>query len=150
MDIRCVTRKRIWEVDCWSLDAALAASFEWRDFANLLHSHGHALDLSKPEALIELRAQCLVHECCHSENPVSLRLENLMNDWHRKMLDFFDRRTPSEVVEFVLTVDLGKQVSTGALFWALGSDARDGFDCIRRRFHQRFQIFSARRPRVHC
>ena len=31
MDAKCLTRKRIWEIDCLSLDAAIAASFEFFD-----------------------------------------------------------------------------------------------------------------------
>lgn len=138
-------RKRIWEVDCMSLDAAIAASFDWRDLINILQGNGHTIDLRRPESHLEFQAQCLIHECCHSENAVSLRIESLLNDWHRKAITQLDHRTPAEVVEYVLTVSWKKRNSYAGLFWALGSDPRDGFDCIRRRFHQRFQIFSARR-----
>lgn len=145
MDIQCVTRKRIWEIDCWSLDTAIAASFDWRDFVNILQGSGHSFDPSKPESLLDLQAQCLIHEYCHSENPVSIRIENLMNEWHKRTLDLFDGWTPSAVAEHVLTVPLDKKSTYGAIFWALGSDSRGGLDCIRRRFHQRFQVVSARR-----
>ncbi len=145
MNVKCLTRKRIWEVDCWSLDAAMAASFDWRDFINMLQGHGQRFDLQKPEAILELQAQCLIHEYCHSENSVSTKLESLLNDWHKKTIEYLDSRTPSEVAEYVLTLSWVKKSAYGGLFWALGSDPRDGFHCIRRRFHQRFQIFSVRR-----
>ena len=148
MNVECLTRKRIWEVDCWSLDAAIAASFDWRELINMLQAKGHAFDLAKPDAVLELRAQCLIHEYCHSENEVSLRLENLLNDWHDKTVRQFSGWSPSQVAEHVLTVSLSGEKTYGALFWALGSDSRNGFDCIRRRFHQRFQLFSVRRPGV--
>ncbi len=145
MNVECLTRKRIWEVDCWSLDAAIAASFDWKDLANILQGHGHDFNLRKPETVLELQMQRLIHEYSHSENPVSLKLEDLLNDWHRNIIRFLEACPPPEVAEHVLTAPWPKKSSYAGLFWALGSDPREGFDCIRRRFHQRFQIFSARR-----
>ncbi len=145
MDVKCLTRKRIWEVDCLSLDAAMAASFDWRELINMLQAEGRQFDFRKPEPLLEYQAHCLIHEYCHSENPVSLRIENLLHEWHKRTVLLFDAWTPSEIAEHVLSIPLGKKAAFAGLFWALGSDAREGFDCIRRRFHQRFQIFSARR-----
>ena len=145
MNTNCLTRKRIWEVDCWSLDSAIAASFDWRDLINMLQGHGHVFDLKKPESILELRAQGLIHEYCHSENEISIRIENLLNDWHMKTIQTFSELDPSDVAESVLTMPLSSKKVYGALFWALGLESRDGFDCIRRRFHQRFQIFSVRK-----
>lgn len=145
MQTNCMMRKRIWEVDCWSLDAAIAASFDWRELINRLQGHGHAFDLRKPEALLELRAQGLIHEYCHSENEISLRIESLLNDWHERTILTFADWSPSQVAGYALTASLEKKETYGALFWALGSDSREGFDCIRRRFHQRFQIATIRR-----
>lgn len=145
MNVRCLTRKRIWDVDCLSLDAAMAASFEWKELINILEAHGRRFDLTKPEAVLEFQAQVAAHEFCHSENPVSLKIESLLNEWHKKILENFDLRTPAEVAEYVLTNSWNKKSAYGGIFWAIGSDARGGFSCICRRFHQRFQIFSIRR-----
>ncbi|MBI3306338.1 MAG: hypothetical protein HYZ84_00825 [Candidatus Omnitrophica bacterium] len=145
MNVKCLTRKRIWEVDCWSLDAAMAGSFDWRELVNMLQGHGHSFDLRKPESLLEIQVQYLTHEYCHSENPISTKIESLLNDWHKKTIEYLDRSTLAEIAEHVLTFSWTKKSSYAGLFWALGSDARDGFDCIRRRFHQRFQIVSVRR-----
>ncbi len=49
MKMESLVRKRIWEVDCLSLDAALAASFDWKELSNLLKSHSIAVDHSLPE-----------------------------------------------------------------------------------------------------
>lgn len=144
MEVKSLSRKRIWEIDCVSLDAAVAGSFGWRELVNILQSSGHEFDLQKEEGFLEFQAQCLIHECCHSENPVSLRVENLLNSWHAKTLETLSGWPPSQVAEHVLTTPLIKKNYAG-LIWALGSDARQGFDCIRRRFHQRFQIFAVRR-----
>lgn len=145
MEAKCLSRKRIWEIDCLSLDAAIAAAFDWRDLVNILQSHGYSLDLNKAESLLELQAQCLIHECCHSENAVSLKLESLLNEWHKGVLNFFDGQSASEVAEYVLTTVWNEPSSYAGLFWSLGSDPRVGFDGIRRRFHQRFQISAVRR-----
>ena len=145
MHVQCLARKRIWEVDCLSLDAALAASFDWRELINILQGSGHEFDLQKSEAVLEFQAQSLIHEYCHSENEVSNRIEDLLNEWHKKIITTFDNWASAQVAEYVLTASWNKKSAYAALFWALGSDARNGFDCIRRRFHQRFQIFSVRR-----
>ena len=145
MDVKCLTRKRIWEVDCWSLDAAVAASFDWRELINILQGQGHQFDLSKPETLLELQAHCLIHEYCHSENLVSVTIENLLNEWCKKTIELFDSWTSSQVAEHVLTASWQEKSDYAGLFWSLGSDSREGFDCIRRRFHQRFQVVSIRR-----
>lgn len=143
MEPAVLARKRIWEVDCWSLDAAVASSFDWRDLINLMQGQG--FDLKKPDSLLELQAQHRVHEYSHSENPVSIKLETLLNDWHRKTLNLFDRQSPAEIAEYVLTQPFRSGGRYAGTFWALGTDARDGFDCIRRRFFQRFQIHSVRK-----
>ncbi len=145
MKVDCSTRKRIWEVDCWSLDAAIAGSFDWRDLINILQGSGHVFDLRRPEYLLESQAHTLIHECCHSENPVSIRIESLLNEWHKKAITQLDSKTPAEVVQYALALSWKKRASYAGMFWALGSDSREGFDCIRRRFQQRFQISSIRR-----
>jgi hypothetical protein len=145
METECKTRKRIWEVDCWSLDAALAGSFDWKEFINLLQSSGYSFDFSKSDTILELQAQCLVHEFCHSDNPISLTVERLLNLWHERVLEGIDSRTPSEVAQYVLTSERMTQKQYAGLFWALGCDSRSGFDCIRRRFHQRFGVQAIRK-----
>lgn len=144
INTECLTRKRIWDVDCLSLDAALAASFEWRDLMNILQGHGEIIDFDKPEAALEMQAQCRTHEFCHSENKISLGIEKLLNDWHKNSLQTFSAWSPSKVAEYVLSASWNNMGSVSGIFWALGSDSREGFSCICRRFHQRFQIHSVR------
>ena len=147
--MNCLVRKRIWEVDCVSLDAALAASFDWRELANILQGNGHEFNQEAHPAVLEMTIQSLAHQYGHSENPVSLKIESLLNHWHAHLMEWMDCGSPVEAAQYVLTVPLNKKV-LGGLFWALGSDAREGFDCIRRRFPQRFQVFAARRLMVGC
>lgn len=145
MNVKCLARKRIWEVDCWSLDAAIAASFDWRELVNMLQGHGHSFNLNKPDSILELRAHGLIHEYCHSENDISIRIEQLLNNWHNHLIEFLDGLSPSEAAEYTLLSDWSDKSVCAGMFWALGSDPREGFDCIRRRFHQRFHIVSVRR-----
>lgn len=141
----CATRKRIWEVDCMSLDGCLAASFDWRELINILQGNGHCFDLLKPEALLEFQAQCLIHEYCHSDNEISRKIEKLLNDWHKKVLRLFDAWSPSEVAQYDLTGSWTKRTLYAGLYWGVGTESRSGFDCIRRRFHQRFQLLAIRK-----
>ncbi len=137
-------RKRIWEVDCWSLDAAIAASFDWRDLVNMLQGQESGAALTADESLLELQAQCLIHECCHSENDISVRVENLLNAWHQTIIRQLACKSPCQIAECIFTMPFERREAYGGLCWALGSDPRAGLDCLCRRLHQRFQVFSIR------
>lgn len=141
------TRKRIWEVDCVSMDGALAGSFDWRELANFLDGAGrlHAQRGNGPESLSALNVQGLVHHACHSENPLSLRLEKLLNRWHDETIGGIVCCDQEDLMRLVLAYPFSERRQTAGLCWALGTDPRAEADCIRRRFHQRFQIESLRR-----
>ena len=144
MNLDCLTRKRIWEVDCLSVDASIAASFDWRDLVNLLQSAGHRFDFETPEALLEMEVQNLIHRYCHSENAVSLRVESLLNQWHGETIRELAEMSVDEICHFVMHLDCSRNLNLEAFFWALGSDDRDRLDCVRRRLHQHVQIFLIR------
>lgn len=137
-------RKRIWEVDCASLDAALAASFDWRELANLLRACGIELDAGQPEDVLEMQAQNAVHRRCHDANEISLKIEQLLNLWHAQTIREIDALEARSIL-FDLPPRMGScEVSPGGVFWALGTDNREGFDCLRRHFYQRIMMRMAR------
>lgn len=141
--------KRIWEMDCLSLDAALAASLDWKDLVNLMHGCGIEFQSKGSEAVQEMQAFQWAHRYCHSQNSFSLQLENLLNYLHQNFTHQIFGMSVERLVDLVMTLDLSKSQRLGGLFWGLGMDSRAGLDCLRRRFHQRYQIYSLRKERNH-
>ncbi|MBI3999759.1 MAG: hypothetical protein HY351_04010 [Candidatus Omnitrophica bacterium] len=136
-------RKRIWKVDCRSLEIVIAASFEWRELFDVLK--GSFRTCSSNENVLETQMYALVHQCCHSNNSASRKLEFLLNYRYQRFIEAVCQMDPSEVLQWVLSYSFGKKPGLAGITWAIGSDAREGFDCIRRHFHQRLQIYSVRK-----
>ncbi len=145
---KCLTRKRIWEVDCLSLDAALAASFDWKELSNLLEGHGITLDYSLPEHILEMQVQNALHRECHSENALSFTIETLLNRLYGDLLLQSEAMNHCQVRTIVANVDFGNPSRLGGLFWALGSDPRQEMECARRFLHQRSQVALLRQGRL--
>jgi hypothetical protein len=143
MDVKFSTRKRIWEIDCRSMETVIAASFEWRELANLVKDY--LPHCSTNENILEIQAYGLIHQCCHSENPVSLHIEELLNYRYQRFIETVTRLDPYEAGRWIMSYDFEKKSGLGGMVWALGSDAREGFDCLRRHFHQRLQVYSIRK-----
>lgn len=142
-------QKRIWEVDCWTLDAALAASLDWKDLVNLMHGNGIEFKSCGPEPVQEMQAFQWAHRYCHSQNSFSLQLENLLNYLHQNFRNQILSMSLERLMDLIMTLDLSKPHRLGGLFWALGMDGRQELECLRRRFHQRYQIHSLRKGRNH-
>lgn len=140
MKPQCLERKRIWEIDCRSMEAVIAASFEWRELADLIKNH--LPHCSRNENVLEVQVYGLIHQCCHSENPISLQVEDLLNYRYQRFIETMTRLDPCEVGRWILSYNFGKKSALGGMIWALGSDSREGFDCFRRHFHQRLQVYS--------
>ncbi len=143
MKPQCLERKRIWEVDCRSMETVIAASFEWRELADLIKNR--LLHCSTSENVLETQVYGLIHQCCHSENPVSLHIEELLNYRYQRFIETMARLYPCEVGRWILSYDFEKKSALGGMLWALGSDSREGFDCLRRHFHQCLQVYSIRK-----
>ncbi len=143
-DPKCRTRKRIWEIDCQSVDASIAASFDWKELVNLLESAGHKFSENLSENLFEIHTQGIIHHYCHSENALSLKIEHFLTDWHQEEIKQISTMRIEEVMNLILNIQFENK-NLGGLFWAIGGDPRKDFDCLRRRFHQRFQIVSIRK-----
>lgn len=140
------TRKRIWEVDCTSVDLALAGSFDWKELSNFLDLADKDLSLERvPESFAELDIQGRIHHLCHSCNPVSARLENLLNEFYKETLANVAALTQESLAQMLLGYPFSHKRTTAALCWALGTDPRAEVDCARRRFYQRFQVTMLRR-----
>lgn len=144
MSIQYRTRKRIWEVDCLSLDACLAASYEWRELANLLKIVGHEINASQANPFLEMRIHNLVHAYCHFENPLSLRIEMLLGLLHNDTVCEVEVLDKPAIDALVQNVDFRNKRKFAALTWALASEPRDEVAGAKRFLHQMFQVLSIR------
>lgn len=144
MSLKSLDRKRIWEVDCVSLDTCLAASYEWRELANLLRHAGHEIRPSSPDRMTEMLIHNLAHAYCHFENPVSLRIEMLLGLLHNDTVIEIESHDRAGVDGMIRTLDLRDRRRFAGMIWALGSDPREELQGSRRFLHQLFQVRSVR------
>lgn len=140
MIMRYRSRKRIWEIDCLLLDAILASSFSWTELLELLQKNGLMLEPKKTKRPIEFQIQRLIHKHCHFENPISLELEEKLDERYEKTISMFSDWNAWQVAEYIFSSPPAKKESYRALLWVFSSESREGFECIRRHFYRQFQI----------
>ncbi len=145
---KCLVRKRIWEVDCLSIDSVLAASFDWKELSNLLESHGFTVDHSLPDHILEMQIQNVVHRECHEENTLSCTIEALLNRLYADLVLQSEGMSHCQLRMIASNVDFGNPSRLGGLYWALGSDPRDEMECARRFLHQRSQVTLLRKGKL--
>lgn len=134
-------------MDCLSLDAVLAASFDWKELSNLLETHGIAIDHTFPEHILEMQVQNAVHHECHSDNSLSGTLEVLLNRLYEDLIIQSEGMNPGQMRMIVSNIDFRNPNRMGGLFWAVGSDPREEMGCVRRCLHQRSQVVLLRQIR---
>jgi hypothetical protein len=144
MNLKSIIRKRIWEMDCVSLDACLAASYEWRELANLLRHAGHDVRPSSPDRMTEMYVHNLTHAYCHFENPVSLRIEMLIGLLHNDTVIRVESSEKEEIDGMIRRLDLRDRRRFAGLVWAMGTDPREELAASRRFLHQLFQVSAIR------
>lgn len=125
MKVYRAARKRIWEVDCGTLDLALAGSFDWRAMANLVKNAGYELRTDLPESALNLGYQNLLHQLCHDRNSVSLSVEQLLNLWYADSITRLSSLPERKLSDYFLSLAYESNKELAGIFWALGSDSRE-------------------------
>ena len=148
MNTKCLIRKRIWEVDCLSLDATLAAAFDWKELSNLMKTHGIAIDHLIPDHILEMQVQNAVHRECHNENSLSCAIEALFYRLYEDLVSQSESMSYCQIHAIVSNIDFANPGRLAGLFWALGSDPREELECVRRFLHQRSQVALLRKVRA--
>ena len=143
LSVQSSIRKRIWEVDCRSMETVIAASFEWRELADLIKDY--LPHCSNEGRILESQVYGLIHQCCHSQNPISLYVESHLDYRYQRFIETVTRLDICETGRWIMAYDFEKKQGLGGIIWALGSDEREGFDCVRRHFHQHLQVYSIRK-----
>jgi len=142
--VRPMVRKRVWDVDCLSMDAALSSTFESREIINYLSEAANYLDLGLPESSLEVQAHLLIHHYCHSENPISLKIETLLNLCHDKVLAGWERKAVEDIQREIFRLNWEEKRDRAGFIWALAVDPRDEVSGMRRVFYLRHQLQSFR------
>lgn len=140
MKRECKIRKRIWEVDCVSLDAVFATAFDWKELVNLLQNHRISVRTDLPDHVIEMQVQHTVHRMCHNENSLSCAVENILNRLYEGLMEQISNLNACQAHTLISNVDFANAKKLGGLFWAMGSDPRKEMEGSRRYLHQRSQI----------
>lgn len=137
-----VRHKRVWEIDCLSMDAVLAASFDWRELHNHLRTAGCGIEIPRqtPAHLAEMRVQNHAHHLCHGENGFSIWVERFLNRLYADLIIRVRCASAEQLKTVVSHLDFGRAGKMGGLIWAIGSDAREEMTAVRRLFHQRMQV----------
>jgi len=138
--MHALSGKRIWNLDCLTVDLVLAGSFEWRELANLLAGSGLSLCARKLECQDSLYVFQIAHEVCHSENKLSVALEKLISVRYRDWVEFVRESESTQVYEYACGFKFEKKSKTCGLIWALATDLREPFTQLVRKLHQRFQM----------
>ena len=122
-----MARRRIWEINCFGLDAVLCTSFDPDELLTLdpqFRSAGaipcHP-DLKMPPSLI---VYGVAHKACHSDNPASRRIEKRLDVLHERALEATGRADPVDILAgCYAAVDEAGQELAGCL-WAVLTDPR--------------------------
>ncbi len=132
--------KRIWDLDCLTVDMVLAGSFDWRELANFLSGAGLKLCSSKLDCQDSLYVFQMAHQVCHSENKLSVALEKLIFIRYRDWIEFVRESESEQVYEYACGFKFEKRSKTCGLIWAIATDLREPFSQLVRKLHQRFQM----------
>jgi hypothetical protein len=82
-------RKRIWELNCFGLDAVLATSFDPDELLALDDSMRERCDIPDHPGVIipkSLIVYGIAHKACHSDNPVSRKIEKRLDAMYERLL----------------------------------------------------------------
>jgi len=134
MNVYEICWKPIWKVDCRSLIAVLATSFDRKEIADLsgrVPSRGQAM--------------AWAHAHCHSENDFSGRIQNILHKRHGELMEQLAHVSSKDLFRFVSQVEIFKIGRVAALLWALSVDPREGMDCIRTVFLDRLETEALQR-----
>ena len=122
-----MARRRIWEINCFGLDAVLCTSFDPDELLTLGSELRSASaipsfpDLKLPHSLIVFG---VAHKACHSDNPTSRQIEKRLDVLHEQAVEAIGRGDPMDVLAgcYAAVATAGQELA-GCL-WAVLTDSR--------------------------
>jgi hypothetical protein len=122
-----MTRRRIWEIGCFPVDAVLCTSFDAdelvvidRGFARAYAIPEHPGVRIPPEILV----YGIAHRSCHSENPASLRIERRLDAMHACTILELASMDPVEALAACHAAASENSDDLPGRLWALLTDPR--------------------------
>ncbi len=137
-------RKNIWEMDCLSLTTILAGALDWKELANFLSglSAAEAVQLPNQSCFShceeKIRVYSIAHQLCHSQNPVSERLQAYFVAQYENEIAQVDSLEIPELCHFTKQEKLEEIKNIFGFIWALATDQREKVDPVRVFFLHRF------------
>ena len=90
-------RLRIWDLGCLGITSVLWTSFEWEDLLTLDPVFVRTRDEHEDRGLAGRSLPHLIfstaHKLCHSDNPVSKRIQRRLEFLHSKTVEEFDQHS---------------------------------------------------------
>jgi len=120
-------RKRIWELNCFGLDAVLASSFDPDELLSLDESMRARCNIPDhpgvmvPKALI---VYGVAHKACHSDNPVSRKIEKRLDAMYERMLDESGRKEQIDVLVTCYEASEEAREDLAGCLWSVLTDPR--------------------------
>lgn len=120
-------RRRIWELNCFGLDAILCTSFDSDELLSLDAELRSSCDIPEhpgvmvPKALI---VYGVAHKACHSDNPVSRKIEKRLDHLHERVLEDSARMDKMDVLVACYEASDEARDDLAGCLWSVLTDPR--------------------------
>ncbi|MBI3856698.1 MAG: hypothetical protein HY293_13505 [Planctomycetes bacterium] len=122
-----MTRRRIWEINCFALDAVLCTSFDADELLSIDSKLRSACEIpDHPGVLVPrpLIVYGVAHKACHSENPTSCRIEKRLDAMHERALEVAGRADNVDVLTTCYAASEGEVGDLAGCLWSVLTDPR--------------------------
>jgi hypothetical protein len=122
-----MARRRIWELNCIGLDAVLCTSFDPDELLSIDEELRSSSDIPDhpgvmvPKALI---VYGVAHKACHSDNPVSRKIERRLDAMHERMLEISARKEKVDVLLCCYEASEEARDDLAGCLWSVLTDSR--------------------------
>ena len=120
-------RKRIWEVNCFGLDAVLCTSFDPDELLNIDEQLRSRCDIPDHPGVLVPRGLLIygvAHKACHTDNPLSRKIERRLDAMYRHILDDSGRRDEVDVLATCYEASQEAREDLAGCLWSVLTDPR--------------------------
>jgi hypothetical protein len=120
-------RKRIWELNCFGLDAVLCTSFDPDELLSLDESMRERCDIPDHPGLMipkSLIVYGVAHKACHSDNPVSRKIEKRLDAMYERIVDESGRMDQIDVLVNCYQASEEARDDLAGCLWTVLTDSR--------------------------
>jgi hypothetical protein len=120
-------RRRIWELNCLGLDAVLCTSFDPDELLSVDESLRSCADIPDHPGVVVPRALIVygvAHKACHTDNPVSRKLEKRLDAMYGPMLEDSGRMDQIDVLVNCYEASEEAREDLAGCLWSVLTDPR--------------------------